>query len=91
MAEQRRRESISVVSAPEEIDVHAEVGAARWLALEVGMAIRSAEESHGGDGGTEGVPTSRASSRRGKERALGCLERGLEPRKKDVIPDERQA
>ena len=64
MAEQRRRESISVVSAPEEIDVHAEVGAARWLVLEARTADGNAEGSQGREGGTEGVPTSTTSTRR---------------------------
>jgi hypothetical protein len=64
MAEQRRRESISVVSAPEEVDVHAEVGAARWLALEVRTADENAEGSQEREGGTQGVPTSTTSTRR---------------------------
>jgi hypothetical protein len=85
MAEQRRRESISVGSAPEEVDVHAEVGAARWLVLEVGTTDGNALGSQGREGDTEGVPTSTTNTRRreksGMPRArIGSSKEGGHPR-----------
>jgi hypothetical protein len=85
MAEQRRRGSMSVGNAPGTVDVDAEVGAARWLVLEMGTADGNAEGSKGREGGTEGVPTSRTSARRreksGMPRArIGASKEGGHPR-----------
>jgi len=85
MAEQRRRGSISVGNAPGRVDVDADVGAARWLVLEVGTADGNAERSQGREEGTERVPTSTTSARRREESGMprariGASKEGGHPR-----------